>query len=226
MRTTDKRRLQQTSEMNIVDEHCLATQQRRILYAFYAFPDHSDISGLFRKNLAQPRRLPHNGLSHIQILEHKMNIITLEQADTIIDAIFEKSRELNLRPMSAVVVEPGNVVKAFKKEDHASALRLEMALGKTYAALALGRSSSLVQVRAEERPNFMKFIDDASDRRVFAEGGGMLIRSQHGDVIGAVGVTGDRQNVDEDMAAHGIHVAGLKTDGDCKDLEQLVRLDN
>jgi uncharacterized protein GlcG (DUF336 family) len=155
-----------------------------------------------------------------------MNIITLEQADTIIDAIFEKSRELNLRPMSAVVVEPGNVVKAFKKEDHASALRLEMALGKTYAALALGRSSSLVQLRADERPNFMKFIDDASDRRVFAEGGGMLIRSQHGDVIGAVGVTGDRQNVDEDMAAHGIHVAGLKTDGDCKDLEQLVRLDN
>jgi uncharacterized protein GlcG (DUF336 family) len=72
----------------------------------------------------------------------------------------------------------------------------------------------------------MKFIDDASDRRVFAEGGGMLIRNQDGDVIGAVGVTGDRQNVDEDMAAHGIHVAGLKTDKDCKDLEQLVRLDN
>ena len=69
-----------------------------------------------------------------------MNIITLKQADTIIDAIFARSRELNLRPMTAVVVEPGNVVKAFKKEDHASALRLEMSLGKTYAALALGRS--------------------------------------------------------------------------------------
>ena len=42
-----------------------------------------------------------------------MNIISLEQAQTIINAIFEKSRELDLRPMSAVVVEPGKVVKAF-----------------------------------------------------------------------------------------------------------------
>tara|TARA_R110000787_G_scaffold20861_2_gene62147 strand:- start:591 stop:1058 length:468 start_codon:yes stop_codon:yes gene_type:complete len=155
-----------------------------------------------------------------------MNIISLEQADTIIDAILEKSRELNLRPMTVVVVEPGNVVKAFKKEDHASALRLEMALGKTYASLALGRSSSLVQTRANERPGFMKFIDDASDRQVFAEGGGRLIRNAQGEVIGAVGVTGDRANVDEDMAAHGIHAAGLKTDEDCADMGQLVRLDN
>ena len=74
--------------------------------------------------------------------------------------------------MSAVVVEPGNIVKAFAKEDHASALRLEMALGKTYAALALGRSSSLVQVRAQERPMFMQFVDEASNGQVFAEGGG------------------------------------------------------
>ena len=92
-----------------------------------------------------------------------MNIISLEQANAIIAAIFERSRELNLRPMSAVVVEPGNVVKAFGKEDHASALRLEMALGKTYAALALYRSSSLVQVRDNERPLFMKFIDDVRE---------------------------------------------------------------
>ncbi len=155
-----------------------------------------------------------------------MNIISLEQADKIIDAIFEKSRELNLRPMTVVVVEPGNVVKAFKKEDHASALRLEMALGKTYAALALGRSSSLVQVRADERPMFMDYLHQASNHQIFCEGGGRLIRNDAGEVIGAVGVTGDRQNVDEDMAAHGIRAAGLKTDEDCADMGQLVRLDN
>ena len=33
-----------------------------------------------------------------------MNIISLEQAQHIINAIFEKRRELELRPMSAVVV--------------------------------------------------------------------------------------------------------------------------
>ena len=72
----------------------------------------------------------------------------------------------------------------------------------------------------------MKFIDDASEKKLFAEGGGRLIRNESGEVIGAVGVTGDRQDVDEDMAAHGIHVAGLKTDEDCADMAQLIRLDN
>ena len=86
--------------------------------------------------------------------------------------------------------------------------------------------ASLVQVRANERPMFMKFIDDASNKHVFAEGGGRLIRNANGEVIGAVGVTGDRQDVDEDIAAHGIHSAGLKTDEDCADMDQLVRLDN
>ena len=43
-------------------------------------------------------------------------MITLLQADKIIDAIIARARELECRPMSVVVVEPGAVVKAFKKE--------------------------------------------------------------------------------------------------------------
>ena len=64
-------------------------------------------------------------------------MIKLDQAERIIDAILERSRELNCRPMSAVVVEPGGPVKAFKKEDGSSMMRFEMAFGKAYAALAL-----------------------------------------------------------------------------------------
>src|SRR6185436_10342447 len=107
-------------------------------------------------------------------------MITLEQAERIIDAILVRARELNLRPMSAVVVEPGASVKAFKKEDGSSMLRFEMAVGKAYASLALGRSSSLVRLRAEERPIFMDFLHRASDGKMFPEGGGMLIRDQDG----------------------------------------------
>ncbi len=155
-----------------------------------------------------------------------MNIISLTDAETIADAILSRSRELDLRPMSVVVVEPGNIVKVFKKEDHASSIRLEMALGKTYAALALGRSSLLVQERMKQRPAFMAFLYDASDKKIFAEGGGRLIRNTDGEVIGAVGVTGDRQEVDDEVAAFGIHAAGLKIDEDCRDMGQLVRLDD
>ena len=99
-----------------------------------------------------------------------MGTITLAQAETIIDAILQRAREQQCRPMAVVVVEPGAVVKAFKKEDDAAMLRFEMAMGKAYAALALGRSSSLVRVRAEQKPLFMDFLFKASDDKIFAEG--------------------------------------------------------
>ena len=78
-------------------------------------------------------------------------MIKLAQANRIIEAILQRGAELDLRPISAVVVEPGCVVKAFQKEDGASMIRFEMAFGKAYAALALGRNSSLVRIRQRRR---------------------------------------------------------------------------
>jgi len=153
-------------------------------------------------------------------------VLKLQQAEAIIDAILARARELNCRPISAVVVEPGGPVKAFKKEDGSSMLRFEMAFGKAYAALALGRSSTLVRHRAEERPRFMEYLIKASDGKLFPEGGGVLIRDDQGEVIGAVGVTGDEQERDEELAIHGIRAAGLRTDEDCGDLGVHVRVQN
>lgn len=155
-----------------------------------------------------------------------MPMITLAQAESVMNAILERARTLQCRPISVVVVEPGAVVKAFKKEDGSSMMRFEMATGKAYAALAMGRSSSLVRVRAEQRPLFMDFLFRASQDRIFAEGGGMLIRAADGELLGAVGVTGDTQERDEELAAHGIRAAGLKTDEDCENLAHHVRLQN
>ena len=155
-----------------------------------------------------------------------MSMITLSQADKIIDAIIARARELKCRPISVVVVEPVAIVKAFRKEDGSAMMRFEMAMGKAYAALALGRSSSLVRVRTEQRPLFMDFLFKASQDKIFAEGGGMLIRAADGELLGAVGVTGDTQEQDEALAAHGIRAAGLKTDEDCANLAHHVRLNN
>src|SRR3974390_2233731 len=116
-----------------------------------------------------------------------MSMITLAEAETIIDAIIKRGQELNTRALSVIVVEPGCIVKAFKKEDGATMMRFEMAFGKAYAALALGRSSKLVRVRAEEKPLFVDYLIAASDNKLFAEGGGMQIRNADGEVIGAVG---------------------------------------
>jgi uncharacterized protein GlcG (DUF336 family) len=147
-----------------------------------------------------------------------MSIVTLDQASRIIAAILARGTEIRCRPLSVIVVEPGCKVKAFQKEDGSSMIRFEMAFGKAYAALALGRSSKLVRIRAEERPIFMRYLTSASDDQIFPEGGGLQIRNEAGDVIGAVGVTGDTEDCDEELAAHGIRAAGLKTDEDCQTL--------
>jgi len=143
-----------------------------------------------------------------------MSALTLEQANRVIEAILRQGAQTGCRPLSVIVVEPGCKVKAFQKEDGSSMIRFEMAYGKAYAALALGRSSRLVRVRAEERPTFMRYLIGASGEQIFPEGGGLQIRNLEGEVIGAVGVTGETEDRDEELAAHGIHAAGLKTDAD------------
>ena len=153
-----------------------------------------------------------------------MSTINLAQAERIIDAIIERGTALDTRPLAVIVVEPGCKVKAFKKEDGASMIRFEMAFGKAYAALALGRSSMLVHRRAEERPIFMRYLIAASGEQIFPEGGGMVIRNDDGDVIGAVGVTGDTEDRDDELAAFGIRAAGLKTDDDCAGMGRKIGL--
>ena len=151
-------------------------------------------------------------------------MITLAQANRIIEGVLKRGGELACRPLSVVVVEPGCKVKAFQKEDGSSMMRFEMAFGKAYAALALGRSSKLVRIRNEEKPAFMRYLMRASDEQIFPEGGGLLIRDGQGEVIGAVGVTGDTEDRDEELAVHGIHAAGLKTDEDCEGMGRTVNV--
>src|SRR5438067_13248303 len=105
-----------------------------------------------------------------------MTAITLAQADRLIEAILARGAELDCRPLAVIVVEPGCKVKAFKKKDGSSMIRFEMAYGKAYAALAMGRSSKLVKLRAEEKPIFMRYLIAASREPIFPEGRGVQIR--------------------------------------------------
>jgi len=81
-----------------------------------------------------------------------------------------------------------------------------------------------LRIRNEEKPAFMRYLLSATDDKIFPEGGGMLIRADNGDVMGAVGVTGDTEDRDEELAIHGIRTAGLKTDDDCADMGRGVNV--
>lgn len=155
-----------------------------------------------------------------------MSEISLANAEAIIDAIFKAATEKQWKPMAAAVTNQGGSVIVFKKQDDSSMLRFEMAFGKCYGALALGRSTSLVRARAEQRPLFMDYLFRASEGKIFAEDGGMLVRDKDGTLLGSVGVTGERPERDEELAALGIRAAGFLTDDDAAGLGRHIRLEN
>src|SRR5580700_8940005 len=144
----------------------------------------------------------------------KMRALSLDQANTIIAATFAAAKKERCRPMSAIVLDAGGRVQAFQEQDGASMLRFEVCYGKAYAALALGRPSKLVVEKANEKPLFMQGIDNLADYPLFLEGGGQLIRDQEGEVMGAIGVTGDANEMDDICAIAGIHAVGLRADSD------------
>jgi uncharacterized protein GlcG (DUF336 family) len=153
-----------------------------------------------------------------------MRALSLEQANTIIAATFAEAKKTRCRPMSAIVLDAGGRVKAFQKQDNASMLRFEVCYGKAYASLALGRPSKLVLQKANEKPLFMEGIDNLADYPLFLEGGGQLIRDRDGEVVGAIGVTGDANEMDDICAVAGIHAVGLRADSDFFDDAEAMRV--
>ena len=152
-----------------------------------------------------------------------MRGLSLEEANTIIAATFAAAKKRKCRPMSAIVLDAGGRAKAFQKQDGASMLRFEICYSKAYGALALGRPSKLVLQKAQEKPAFMQSIDKLADYPLFLEGGGQLIRDKSGEVLGAVGVTGDANELDDLCAIAGIHAAKLRADSDFFDDPDLMR---
>lgn len=156
-------------------------------------------------------------------LDKGMRGLSLEEANTIIAATFAAAKKRKCRPMSAIVLDAGGRVKAFQKQDGASMLRFEICYGKAYGALALGRPSKLVLQKAQEKPLFMQSLERLADYPLFLEGGGQLIRDRTGELLGAVGVTGDANELDDLCAIAGIHAAKLCADSDFFDDPDLMR---
>ena len=141
-----------------------------------------------------------------------MRAITLDQANTVITASLARAREFDLKPLSVIALDAGGRVKAFQKQDGSALLRFEISYGKAFAALGLGRSSKLVLQKYREKPYFMANLEELSDGPLFYEGGAQLILDEHGEVVGAVGITGDVNEMDDDCAMAGIRAAGFHVD--------------
>ncbi len=136
-------------------------------------------------------------------------MISLSQASKIVDEALKKARALNLPPMTVAVLDAHGCLVAFKREDHSSLLREEIAKGKAWGALGMGVGTRSLSEAAKQTPEFYAALSALSGGRVIPVPGGVLVREESGKIIGSVGVSGDVPDNDESCAQAGIKAVGL-----------------
>lgn len=139
-----------------------------------------------------------------------MTALTLSQARTLIDAALADARRQGFMPMGVVVVDAAAQVVASAREDGASALRLDIALGKAAAAVGMGVSSRVLTQRAKDLPAFFGAVAAVAQQTFIPQTGAVLIQDAEGRMLGAAGASGGTGDEDELIVIAGIAAAGLK----------------
>src|SRR5580698_3130314 len=142
-----------------------------------------------------------------------MSNVTLAQASIIVDQALAKGRELKLHPLTVVVLDAGGHLVAMKREDKSGILRTQIATGKAWGTLGMGFGGREFARRAASGGGlFLTALMEASGGRIVPAPGGVLIRDAAGEIVGAVGISGDTSDKDEICAVHGVRSAGLVPD--------------
>lgn len=138
-----------------------------------------------------------------------MTDISLAKAKRIISATFAKGKDMDLKPLSVLVVDAGGHPLAFERQDGAPPGRYRIAEGKAYAAAMFATPTSQLMKRAEQQQHFATAFSGAFGGRFVPLSGGIVVRDKRGRVVGAVGVTGDTSENDAIAGAAGVVAAGL-----------------
>ena len=141
-----------------------------------------------------------------------MNTIKLSKANSIIRGVFKKAGDLGLRPLAVVVLDAGGHIKALQTQDSAGFLKSKIALAKAYGSLGMGENSRLLGEKATQRPEHAAALNAITDGNYMPVPGGVIIRNKTGQVVGAVGVSGDLSDSDEQCAIWAVNHCGFSTD--------------
>lgn len=133
----------------------------------------------------------------------------LTTAEHIVSAARAKARELCLKPIAIAVLDARGALRALVSEDGTSLHRSDVAIAKAYGAVAMGVSSRELGIRAETQAYFVAAASHICGGKLMPVPGGVLIHDERGEVVGAVGISGDTSDNDETAACHGIVFAGL-----------------
>jgi uncharacterized protein GlcG (DUF336 family) len=134
--------------------------------------------------------------------------LTLSLALDLAQTALKKGEELKLNPLTVAVLDAGGHTKVLLRSDKSSTLRPKIATGKALSALALGMPSRNLGGIAQERPDFYRSLTNLHDGLV-PVAGGLLITASDGEVIGAMGITGDTSDNDEACIKYALEAHGF-----------------
>lgn len=142
-----------------------------------------------------------------------MSRLNLDSSITIIQAAFDKGLELKTSPLTVAILDNGGKLISLQRQDGASMMRPDIAIGKAWGAVAMGKSSRALGDDAQDRPAFVAALNTLAQGNLIPVAGGVLIRDEKNEVLGAIGITGDTSDIDEQCAICGVKAAGLFVDG-------------
>lgn len=141
-----------------------------------------------------------------------MSALTLKIATQLASLALSAGRTISAAPLTVAVLDSGGHLITVQREDGASLLRPHIAVGKAWGAIALGKGSRLLALDAQQRPAFIAALNSLGQGSVVPAPGGVLIRDQAGAVLGAIGISGDTSDIDEQCAITAIEGLGLRAD--------------
>ena len=135
--------------------------------------------------------------------------VSLEQSQVIVGAALAHGVEQGFAPLTVAVLDRGGVLVALGRQDGSGNLRPDIAVAKASGVLALGIPNRAIAKRAADSPEFFTSVVALAGGKILSVPGGVLLRDGDGQLLGAVGVTGDLSLNDEAAAVAGIEAAGL-----------------
>ena len=129
-----------------------------------------------------------------------MNEISLQQAQTAVDATVEKSQAIGVK-MNIAVVDAGANLKAFERMDGAWLGSIDIAIKKARTARFFDMNTG--DIGELSQPGGSLFNIEHSNGGLITFPGGVPVRNAAGEIIGAIGVSGSTVENDQVVAEAG-----------------------
>ncbi len=140
-------------------------------------------------------------------------MLNLETAAKIVQGALEEQARIPTAPLAVAVLDAGGHLITFSRQDGAGIARFDIAFAKAWGSLGLGFGSRELTERAQKQPTFIGALVGVTAGRMAPSPGGVLILDAQRQVIGAVGISGDIGDRDEQCSIAGVKSAGLEAVG-------------